>query len=108
MGKYKVGDKLIIVNDPSKDIKKLKELTKLTVEGDFAQISWGVKILEVEYDKPNVTLTYKNVKGEKNKVFSECKDIENFDQEKVLEKALLRAFQNELINISVVKNTCEI
>ncbi len=108
MGKYKVGDKLIIVNDPSKDIKKLQELTKLTVEGDFAQISWGVKILEVEYDKPNVTLTYKNVKGEKNKVFSECKDIENFDQEKVLEKALLRAFQNELINISVVKNTCEI
>jgi hypothetical protein len=40
----------------------------------------------------------------KNKVFSECKDIENFDEEKVLEKALLRAFQNELINISVFKN----
>ena len=108
MGKYKVGDELIIVNDPNKDNAKLKDLTKLTVEGDFAQISWGIKILEVEYNKPNVTLTYKNVKGEKNKVFSECKDIENFDKEKVLEKALLRAFQNELINISVVKNTCEV
>jgi hypothetical protein len=108
VGKYKVGDELIIVNDPSKDNAKLKELTKLTLDGDFAQISWGIKILEVEYDKPNVTVTYKNVKGEKNKVFSECKDIENFDKEKVLEKALLRAFQNELINISVVKNIGQI
>ena len=107
MGKYKVGDELILVNDPSKDNDKLKELTKLTVEGDFAQISWGIKILEVEYDKPNVILTYKNANGQKNKVFSECKDIENFDKEKVLEKALLRAFQNELINISVFKNTCQ-
>ena len=104
MGKYKVGDELILVNDPSKDNARLKELTQLTVEGDFAQISWGIKILEVEYDKPNVTLTYKNANGQKNKVFSECKDIENFDKEKVLEKALLRAFQNELINISVFKN----
>ena len=105
MGKYKVGDELIIIGDPNEDITKLKELTKLTVEGDFAQISWGIKILEVEYDKPNVTLTNKNVKGEKNKVFSECRDIENFDKEKVLEKALLKAFQNELINISVLKNS---
>ena len=104
MGKYKVGDELILVNDPSKDNDRLKELTKLTVDGDFAQISWGIKILEVEYDKPNVTLTYKNANGQKNKVFSECKDIENFDKEKVLEKALLRAFQNELINVSVFKN----
>ena len=108
MGKYKVGDELIVVNDPNEDNAKLKELTNLSVEGDFTQISWGIKILEVEYDKPNVTLTYKNANGKKNKVFSECKDIENFDKEKVLEKALLRAFQNELINISVVKNTCEI
>ena len=44
----------------------------------------------------------------KNKVFSECKDIENFDKEKVLEKALLRAFQNEIINISVDKNNVTI
>lgn len=104
MGKYKVGDELIIVNDPNEDNKNLKELTKLEVDGDFAQISWGIKILEVEYDKPYVTLTYKNFKGEKHKVFSECRDIENFDKEMVLEKALLRAFQNEIINISVVKN----
>lgn len=104
MGKYKVGDELIIVNDPNKDNAKLKELTALTVDGDFAQISWGIKILQVEYDKPNVTLTYKNVNGEKNKVFAICKDIENFDKEKVLEKALLKAFQNEVINISVDKN----
>ncbi|AWK52648.1 hypothetical protein DIC82_17325 [Clostridium beijerinckii] len=104
MCKYKVGDELIVIKDPSKDNTKLKELTKLTVDGDFAQISWGIKILEVEYDKPNVTLTYKSARGEKNKVFAECKDIENFDKEKVLEKALLRAFQNELINISVFKN----
>ncbi|AGX44078.1 hypothetical protein [Clostridium saccharobutylicum] len=104
MGKYKVGEELIIVNDPSKDNEKLKDLTTLNVEGDFAQISWGIKILEVEYDKPNVTLTYKNVKGQKNKVFAECKDIANFDKEKVLEKALLKAFQNEIINITVTKN----
>lgn len=104
MGKYKVGDELIIVNDPSADNAKLKELTNLCVDGDFAQISWGIKILDVEYDKPNVTLTYKNAKGEKNKVFAVCKDIENFDKEKVLEKALLRAFQNEVIDISVDKN----
>ena len=105
MGKYKVGDELIIVNDPNEDITKLKELTKLSVEDDFTQISLGIKILDVEYNKPNITLTNKNIKGEKNKVFSECKDIENFDKEKVLEKALLRAFQNELINLSVFKNS---
>ena len=29
---------------------------------------WGIKIINVEYDKPNVTLTYRNVAGEKNKV----------------------------------------
>lgn len=104
MAKYKVGDELIIVNDPTKDNEKLKELTRLTVDGDFAQISWGIKIVEVEYDKPNVTLTYKNCNGEKNKVFAVCNDIDNFDKEKVLEKALLKAFQNEIINISTVKN----
>lgn len=104
MAKYKVGDELIVVNDPNEDNAKLKELTTLNVDGDFAQISWGIKILEVEYDMPNVTLTYKNVNGKKNKVFAECKDVENFDKEKVLEKALLKAFQNEIIDISVGKN----
>lgn len=104
MAKYKVGDELIIVNDPSEETEKLKELTHLTIEDNYAQLSWGVKVLNVEYDKPNVTLTYRNFKGEKNKVFAVCKDIENFDQEKVLEKALLKAFQNEIIDISVGKN----
>lgn len=104
MAKYKVGEELIIVNDPSQEKDKLRELTQLTTDGEYAQISWGLKILEVEYDKPYVTLTYRNIDGEKNKVFAECKDIENFDQEMVLEKALLKAFQNEVINISVKRN----
>jgi len=104
VAKYKVGDELLIVNDPNKEKRKLKELTYLKYEDGFAQISWGLKILNVEYDKPNVILTYSNVEGEVNKVFAVCNDIENFDHEKVLEKALLKAFQNEIINISVVKN----
>ena len=105
MAKYKVGDELLIINDPTEEKAKLKELTRLKVENDFAQISWGIKILKVEYDKPNVTLTYRNINGETNKVFAVCKNIENFNKEKVLEKALLKAFQNEIIDISVGKNT---
>lgn len=108
MAKYKVGDELIIINDPSKENEKLKELTHLTIDGDFAQIAWGIKILDVEYNKPNVTLTYKNASGNKCKVFAVCNDVENFDKEKVLEKALLKAFQNEIINISVEKNNGQI
>lgn len=104
MAKYKVGDELIIVNDPTEEAEKLKELTNLSVEDNFAQLTWGIKILNVEYDNPNITLTYKNASGEKNKVFAVCNDVENFDQEKILEKALLKAFQNEIINISVMKN----
>ena len=105
MGKYKVGDELIVINDPSEEKVKIRELTKLTTDGEYAQISWGLKIVDVEYDKPYVTLTYRNLDGELNKVFAECRDIENFDREKVLEKALLKAFTNEIINISVVKNS---
>ncbi|MDQ0148516.1 hypothetical protein ACFO6R_01795 [Eubacterium multiforme] len=105
MAKYKVGEELLIVNDPTEEKEKLKELTKLSIEDDFAQISWGIKVLNVEYDKPNVTLTYRNINGETNKVFAVCKNIANFDQQKVLEKALLKAFQNEIIDISVGKNT---
>ncbi len=104
MSKYKVGEELIIVNDPTEEEEKLRQLTHLSMEDDFAQLSWGIKILNVEYDKPNITLTYKNASGEKNKVFAVCNDIENFDQEMVLEKALLKAFQNEIVNISVMKN----
>jgi hypothetical protein len=105
MSKYKVGDELIVISNASEEKVKLRELTQLTTDGDYAQISWGLKIVEVEYDKPYVTLTYRNLDGELNKVFAECRDIENFDQEMVLEKALLKAFTNEIINISVVKNS---
>ncbi len=105
MAKYKVGDELVIVKDPNEESKKIGNLTYLTVDGEYAQIAWGVKIVEVEYDKPYVTLTYRNVEGKINKVFAECSDIENFDKAKVLEKALLKAFQTEIINISVVKNS---
>ena len=105
MGKYKVGDELKVISDPSEEKEKIRELTKLTSDGDYAQITWGLKIVNVEYDKPYVTLTYRNLDGELNKVFAECRDIANFDHEKVLEKALLKAFTNEIINISVVKNS---
>ena len=104
MAKYKVGDELIIVNDENQEKKKLKELTYIKYRDDFAQISWGIKVIDVEYNNPNVTLSYRNVEGDINKVFAVCRDIENFDKEKVLEKALLKAFQNEIINISVAKN----
>lgn len=104
MAKYKVGEELLIVNDPTQENEKIKSLTHLATDNEYAQISWGLKIVDVEYDKPYVTLTYRNVDGEINKVFAECRDIENFDQQKVLEKALLKAFQNEIINISVAKN----
>lgn len=104
MSKYKVGEQLIIVTDPNKEEAKLKELTNLTVDGDYAQISWGLKILDVEYDKPYVTLTYRNANGVKNKVFAECKNVDQYDKEKILEKALLKAFQNEIIDITAFKN----
>ena len=104
MSKYKVGDELIIIENVDEENGKLKELSQLKINGDYAQLSWGVKIVDVQYDKPNVTLTYKNAFGEINKVFACCKDIKNFDTEKVLEKALLKAFQNELIDITVYRN----
>ena len=104
MSKYKVGDELIVITDPSKEAEELRKLTKLSVDGDYAQIAWGLKILNVEYEKPYVTLTYTNANGVLNKVFAECKDVANFDTEKVLEKALLKAFQNEIINITTFKN----
>lgn len=105
MAKYKIGDELLIIKDPNEENQKLKELSRLTIDGDFAALSWGLKVIDVIYEKPNVTLIYRTVNGETNKVFAVCKDIENFDQEKVLEKALLKAFQNEIINISVMRNT---
>lgn len=108
MSKYKVGDELIIVNSVNEDIKKLGDMTKLKVNGDFAEISWGLKIIKVDYEKPYVTLTYRNVYGNENKVFAECNDVANFEEQKVLEKALLRAFQMEIINIAVMRNAGKI
>lgn len=105
MSKYKVGDELIIIDNLDDEKKKLKEMSCLSVNGDYAQISWGLKIVDVEYDKPNVTLTYRNAFGELNKIFAVCKDIKNFDQEKVLEKALLKAFQNEIMEMTVLRNS---
>ncbi|AYD41209.1 hypothetical protein D4Z93_12075 [Clostridium fermenticellae] len=104
MSKYKVGDELLIIQNPSEDAKKLEKLTKLEVKEDFAQISWGLKIVDIEYDKPNVTLTYQNLMGDINKVFAVCTDVANFNHQKVLEKALLKAFQAEIIDITTIKN----
>lgn len=103
MGKYKVGDELIIVKDAAEETRKLNEMTKLEMKDDFAKITWGIKVEKVEYDKPHVVLTYKNAFGETNKVFAQCLDESNFDTEKVLEKALLKAFQNEIIEITCRK-----
>lgn len=103
--KYKVGDELIILSNKDDDTKKIQDMTELKIiDNYFAQISMGLQILEVEYDKPYVTLTYRNMYGKTNKVFAECSDIANFNNEKVLEKALLKAFQMEMIDLSVIKN----
>ena len=40
MSKYKVGDELIIVTDPNQETKKLKDLSFLKKDGDFACLSF--------------------------------------------------------------------
>ena len=40
MSKYKVGDELIIVTDPNQETKKLKDLSFLKKDGDFACLLW--------------------------------------------------------------------
>ena len=77
MSKYKVGDELIIVTDPNEETVKLNELTRLKIDGDFAQISWGLKIVDVTFDKPYVTLTYRNANGDINKVKDTLQDLVN-------------------------------
>lgn len=105
MGKYKVGDELIIIESENEDVKKLNQMIELKVNKyNYAKLTLGLKILDVKYDKPNVILTYRNVTGDTKKVFAICRDIPNFDEEKVLEKALLKAFQEEIINLNVTKN----
>lgn len=104
MSKYKVGDELIIIESISEEKKRLKDQCSLNVRDDFANLSWGIKIVNVEYDMPNVTLTYRNVKGEENKAFARCKDLDNFDEQRVLEKALLKAFLNEMVDLEAFKD----
>jgi len=76
-------------------------------ENNYASLALGIRIVKVEYDKPSVTLTYRNHEGLENKVFATCLDPENFDENRALEKALLQAFQKEIIQLTVVKN-CKI
>lgn len=102
--RYKVGEELIIIDTVDEDVKAINDMSKLEVNGSFAKISWGLRILDVKYEKPYVTLTYRNVYGKKNRVFAECLDVDKFDKEKLLEKALLRAFQMEIMDITVTKN----
>ncbi len=105
MSKYKVGEQLIIIENQHEDVKKLDDMIELKVNKEnYSKLTLGIKILEVKFEKPNVTLTYRNVTGDIKKVFAICRDIPNFDEEKVLEKALLKAFQEEIININVTKN----
>ena len=92
MSKYKVGDELIIVNDPNEERQKLKDMTKLVVDGEYAEISWGIKIISVDYDKPYITLTYRNVDGKLNKVFAECLDVDNFDTRNGTRKGTAKGF----------------
>lgn len=105
MSKYKVGDELIIVDNPTKEIETLKKCSNLKVENDFATFSWGLKILNIEYNAPEVILTVKNARGEINKVFAVCnEDISSFDKEMVLEKALLKAYVDEIVKLSTLRS----
>lgn len=104
MSKYKVGEQLIIIESEDEERKHLKGQCHLTMREEYATLSWGIKIVNVEYDVPNVTLTYRNAKGEENKVFATCKDLQNFEEERVLEKALLKAFLNEMVTLEAFKD----
>lgn len=104
MSKYKVGDQLIIIESTDDEKRHLKEHCHLNVREDYATLSWGIKIVSVEYSMPDVTLTYRNAKGEENKVFAKCKDLMNFEEERVLEKALLKAFLNEMVTLEAFKD----
>ena len=56
MSKYKVGEELIIIENQHEDVKKLSELIELKVNKEnYSKLTLGIKILEVNYDKPNVT-----------------------------------------------------
>ena len=108
MAKYQVGEELIVIESINEEMGKLVKSTELKVdENNYASLSLGIRIVNVEYDRPNVTLTYRNHEGKERKVFASCVDPDNFDENRALEKALLQAFQNEIINLTVIKN-CKI
>ncbi len=105
MAKYQVGEELIVIESINEEMEKLIKSTELKVnEDNYASLSLGIRIVKVEYDMPNVTLTYRNHEGKENKVFATCTDPDNFQENRALEKALLKAFQNEITNLTVIKN----
>lgn len=104
MSIYKVGDELIIIDNPTEELETLKSLSYLDVKDDYATFSWGLRILNIEYNEPEVVVTVKNVRGEINKVFAVCHEVDKFDKEKVLEKALLKAYMNEIASLSTLRN----
>lgn len=105
MGKYKVGEELIVVNSELEDNKKLKKKCFLNMKDNFSTFSWSIKIVDVQYTAPEVVVSYKSVLNDEiHKVYSTCKDAENFDTEKVLEKALLKAHLQELVAVSTMRN----
>ena len=108
MAKYQVGEELIIIESINEEMDKLLKLTSLKVdENDYANLSLGVRIVKVQYNNPSVTLTYRNHEGKEHKVYATCLDPENFDENRALEKALLEAFQHEIIHLGAIKN-CKI
>jgi len=108
MAKYQVGDELLIIESINEEMSKLVKSTQLKVDEDnYASLSLGIRIVKVEYSNPSVTLTYRNHEGRENKVFATCLDKDNFDENRALEKALLEAFEHEVIRLTVVKN-CKI
>jgi hypothetical protein len=105
MSKYQVGDQLIVIESINEEMEKLVKNTEMKVtEDNYATLSLGVRIVNVEYANPNVTLTYRNHEGKESKVFATCLDPNNFDENRALEKALLQAFQNEIIRLTAIKN----
>lgn len=105
MAKYRVGDELIVIESLNDEMEKLAKATELKVtEENYATISLGIRIVDIQYEGSSALLTYRNHEGRENKVFASCVDPDNFDENRTLEKALLKAFQNEIISLSVVKN----
>ena len=105
MAKYKVGDELLIINSEKEESEKLKKNCFLDFKDDISTFSWAIKVVDIEYNEPEVVLSYKTTLCEEvHKVFAICKDVENFDTQKVLEKALLQAHLKELIKLSTLRD----